>query len=131
MLFRIIPTKRHHREIIAHNPAKRRGWVASNAKRLHNFNALRALRGGFSDGCRNNAAKIYAWLLRANGVPRSDVLGLLTDMGEQCRPRLSKAEIIGQWNLLGGYTGELNQNGAEKRVRMVAGGGFEPPTFGL
>ena len=28
----------------------------------------------------------------------------------------------GEWNLLGGE---------EKRVRMVAGGGFEPPTFGL
>jgi site-specific DNA recombinase len=28
----------------------------------------------------------------------------------------------GEWNLLGGY---------EKRVRMVAGDGFEPPTFGL
>ena len=96
-LFRAILTKRHHREIIAHNPAKRRGWVALNAKRLRNFNALRALRGGFSDGCRNNAAKIYAWLLRANGVPRSDVLGLLTDMGEQCRPRLSKAEIKNAW----------------------------------
>jgi hypothetical protein len=32
----------------------------------------------------------------------------------------------GDWNLLGGY-GE----GEEKRVQMVAGGGFEPPTFGL
>ena len=32
----------------------------------------------------------------------------------------------GEWNLLGGY-GE----GEEKCVRMVAGAGFEPPTFGL
>jgi site-specific DNA recombinase len=35
----------------------------------------------------------------------------------------------GEWNLLGGYAEHIcNQ---EKRVRMVAGGGFEPPTFGL
>ena len=34
----------------------------------------------------------------------------------------------GEWNLLGGY-GE--GEGEEKCVRMVAGGGFEPPTFGL
>ena len=31
----------------------------------------------------------------------------------------------GEWNLLGGY------GDGEKCVRMVAGGGFEPPTFGL
>jgi hypothetical protein len=39
---------------------------------------------------------------------------------------------VGEWNLLGGFAGEFgNQVSAEKRVRMVAGGGFEPPTFGL
>ena len=68
-----------------------------NAKRLHDFNTLRALRGGFSAGCRNNAAKIYAWLLRSSAVPRSDVFRLLTDMGEQCRPPLSKAEVKNAW----------------------------------
>jgi hypothetical protein len=31
----------------------------------------------------------------------------------------------GEWNLLGGYPED------KKCVRMVAGGGFEPPTFGL
>jgi hypothetical protein len=39
---------------------------------------------------------------------------------------------IGEWNLLGGYAEGLgNQESAEKRVRMVAGEGFEPSTFGL
>jgi DNA repair exonuclease SbcCD ATPase subunit len=33
----------------------------------------------------------------------------------------------GEWNLLGGY----QQDSREKRVRMVAGEGFEPSTFGL
>jgi site-specific DNA recombinase len=38
----------------------------------------------------------------------------------------------GDWNLLGGYKETFGRQGAsEKRVRMVAGGGFEPPTFGL
>ena len=36
----------------------------------------------------------------------------------------------GQWNLLGGY-GEKSSNPGAKHVRMVAGEGFEPSTFGL
>jgi hypothetical protein len=36
----------------------------------------------------------------------------------------------GNWDLLAGY-GEDAGNSATKRIRMVAGGGFEPPTFGL
>ena len=36
----------------------------------------------------------------------------------------------GEWNLLGGY-GEEAGNPATKRIRMVAGEGFEPSTFGL
>jgi hypothetical protein len=64
LLLKATPTRRHGREVIAHNPRKRRGWVALNARRLRDFNTLRAIRGGFCEGCRNNAAKIYAWLLR-------------------------------------------------------------------
>jgi hypothetical protein len=36
----------------------------------------------------------------------------------------------GEWDLLGGY-GERARNPATKRIRMVAGEGFEPSTFGL
>ena len=36
----------------------------------------------------------------------------------------------GQWDLLGGYDGDAG-NPATKRIRMVAGEGFEPSTFGL
>jgi hypothetical protein len=92
-LFKAIPTRRHHGEIIAHNPAKRRGWVALNARRLRDFNTLRAHRGGFSEGCRNNAAKIYAWLLRVNAVPPDDVRGIGQAMAVQCRPKLDKAAV--------------------------------------
>ena len=77
----------------AHNPAKRRGWVALNASRLRDFNTLRAERGGFSEGCRNNAAKLYAWLLRCNAIPPSDVRGLVTAMAGQCHPRLATGAV--------------------------------------
>ena len=50
-------------------------------------------------------------------------------MQPQAEGRKGHYVAVGEWNLLGGFTGELE--GAEKRVRMVAGGGFEPPTFGL
>jgi site-specific DNA recombinase len=36
---------------------------------------------------------------------------------------------VGEWNLLGGYPGTGTPGLG--RVRLVAGGGFEPPTFGL
>jgi hypothetical protein len=35
----------------------------------------------------------------------------------------------GQWNLLGGY--QEGSSLAYERIRGIAGGGFEPPTFGL
>jgi hypothetical protein len=94
-LFNATPTKRHRGEIIAHNPAKRRGWVALNARRLSDFNILRAMRGGFSEGCRNNAAKIYAWLLRTNAIPPDDVRGLVAEMAAQCKPKLDSAAANG------------------------------------
>jgi hypothetical protein len=92
-LLKATPTRRHGREIIAHNPRKRRGWVALNARRLRDFNTLRGLRGGFSEGCRNNAAKIYAWLLRCNAIGGADVYGLVGAMAGQCRPRLDRSAV--------------------------------------
>ena len=92
-LLNAAPTRRHGREIVAHNPRKRRGWVALNATRLRDFNTLRALRGGFSEGCRNNAAKIYAWLLRCNAIGGADVYGLVSAMAGECHPRLPKSAI--------------------------------------
>jgi hypothetical protein len=49
-LFKAIPTRRHHGELVAHNPAKRRGWVALNARRLRDFNALRWFAGRIFPG---------------------------------------------------------------------------------
>jgi hypothetical protein len=91
--FNVLPTRRRRGGFISRNPAKRRGWVALNASRLRDFNALRALRGGFTLGCRNNAAKIYAWLLRVNAVPKFDLHGLVAAMGRECHPRLDGSAI--------------------------------------
>jgi hypothetical protein len=93
LLLKATPSRRHGRETIAHNPRKRRGWVALNARRLRDFNTLRAMRGGFYDGCRNNAAKIYAWLLRCNATGGSDVYGLVSAMAAECHPRLPKGAV--------------------------------------
>jgi hypothetical protein len=90
------PTYRHGQQTITRNPAKRRGWAALHARRLRDFKTLWALRRGFSNGCRNNAAKIHAWLLCCNGM-RYDVPGLTEYLGNQCHPPLSKAEVKAAW----------------------------------
>lgn len=66
----------------------RRGWVALNRRRMREFSLLRTMRGGFSKGCRNNAAMIYAWLLRTNGVPRREATVEVNRMGAECHPPL-------------------------------------------
>src|ERR1019366_102151 len=65
------------------------GWVALNRRRLREFSLLRSMRGGFSKGCRNNAAMIYAWLLRTNGESRHEAAGEVNLMGTECHPRLT------------------------------------------
>ena len=92
-LFGVQPAKRHVRERAAiEEPEKekhRRGWVALNRRRLRELSLLRCIRGGFSQGCRNNAAMIYAWLLRTNGVPRHEAAVEVNLMGSECNPRLT------------------------------------------
>jgi hypothetical protein len=61
------------------------------------FQRAKGVAGWILGGCRNNAAKIYAWLLRANGICRYDLPGLVAAMGEECHPRLSVAEIKDAW----------------------------------
>jgi hypothetical protein len=92
-LFGVQFAKRHVRERAAlEEPEKekhRRGWVALNRRRLRQFSLLRSMRGGFSKGCRNNAAMIYAWLLRTNGVSRREAAVEVNRMGAECRPPLA------------------------------------------
>jgi hypothetical protein len=70
----------------------RRGWLALNRRRMRESRLLRSMRGGFSRGCRNNAALIYAWLLRTNGVPRREAEVEVNLMGVECHPRLTPSE---------------------------------------
>jgi hypothetical protein len=53
------------------------------------------------------------------------------EMRPQTEGKKGHYVAVGEWNLLGGYQGFGAPETTEKRVRMVAGGGFEPPTFGL
>jgi hypothetical protein len=95
-LFGVVTPIRHPRERAVFDRTdkekKRRGWVALNARRLREFNVLRTMRGGFYQGCRNNAAMIYAWLLRCNGVPRHEALVLVNLLGAECHPHLTPSE---------------------------------------
>jgi hypothetical protein len=71
---------------------KLRGHAALNARRLRDFNLVRSMRGGFSKGCRNNAAMVYAWLLHRAGVSRHEALSQVNLMGAECHPPLTPSE---------------------------------------
>lgn len=75
------------------NQNRRRGWEALNARRLEDFEDLRAMRsGGFDEGCRNRAAMLYAWLLRLNGWNRDDATHEIAVLARSCRPPLPMAD---------------------------------------
>jgi hypothetical protein len=71
---------------------KQRAWEALQANRLRQFEALRSMRGGFREGCRNRAAMLYAHFLYRNGVSRADVAAQVEVLGSECLPRLSRSE---------------------------------------
>ena len=72
---------------------RRRGWQALNSYRLRDFETLQSLRGGFLRGTRNNAAKIYAWLLRNEGLKRDEVERELYLFAGACHPSLAPSEV--------------------------------------
>jgi hypothetical protein len=69
-----------------------RGIAELNARRLREFLVLRAMRGGFREGCRHYALLIYAWLLRCNRVDPVAILYEAMAMAAECRPPLSEVE---------------------------------------
>ena len=69
-----------------------RGIAQLNARRLREFSVLRAMRGGFSEGCRHYALLIYAWLLRCNRVEPDVILSEALALAAECRPPLSEVE---------------------------------------
>jgi hypothetical protein len=74
------------------NPNMRHGWDALHLRRMRDFDLLRFLRGGFSRGCRNHAALIYAWLLRYTGAAKDQAAREVARLGAECRPTLSRSE---------------------------------------
>lgn len=71
---------------------KHAGWAGLYSKRLRQFNALRAMRGGFTEGCRNRAALLYVDLLRKNGFGRAEIGRQLELFGGECAPPLPACE---------------------------------------
>ena len=73
-----------------------KGWKAAKQNALAAFCTVRDIRGGgFNDGCRNQAALVYAMLLRSNGVSLDDARRAIDRMGAQCKPPLSDCECWG------------------------------------
>ena len=75
--------------------AGKRGWAALNARRLREFNVLRSMRGRFYLGTRNNAATLYGWLLKRNGLSRTEVAHQVSLLGSECHPPLAPSECRG------------------------------------
>lgn len=61
--------------------------------RLADFRLLRQVRGHFSDGCRNAAALIYAWLLHTNGYDEESIKYEVTRLARECDPPLTDDRI--------------------------------------
>lgn len=120
----------------------REGWEALNNLRLNHFVALRSLRGGFREGCRNRAALIFAWVLKNDGHPESEIREHVESMGRECDPPLSiqechgavksalrytrmKNRTISDW--LGITPEEVEQLKSEGHDRWNAATRFSPP----
>jgi hypothetical protein len=67
-----------------------KGYKAASRNALAAFVTLMDSRaGGFNEGCRNNAAMIYATLLRRNCESHADARRAILEMAKQCTPPLS------------------------------------------
>jgi hypothetical protein len=71
------------------------GWQALWQQRFEDFETLRGMRGGFSQGCRNRAAYVYGIILRSNRLDDAAVRQAVTILGRECRPPLAQPEIEG------------------------------------
>ncbi len=85
-------------------------------------------RGWVSERLGNLRQLLNADVQRAKTELAKHVTGI--DMVPQSEGKKGHYVAVGEWNLLGGY-GDDSDETEEKRVRMVAGEGFEPSTFGL
>lgn len=58
------------------------------------FQELRRLRGNFRADYRNNAAHIFAWILKINSFKKTSIEELVRKLGRECRPPLTQGEIM-------------------------------------
>jgi hypothetical protein len=70
-----------------------KGWQALWQHRLDDFQALRNIRGRFSEGCRNQVAYIYGVILPGNAMAENVVQDELSRLGNECSPPLTDEEI--------------------------------------
>ncbi len=68
-----------------------KGPRAATAYRLRDFLTLKEMRRGFSQGHRNYAALVYAWLLKCSRVSRPEAEAAVDKLGAECRPGLTHA----------------------------------------
>jgi len=71
----------------------RKGWAGRWVHALHDFDALRGMRGAFSRGCRNFSAYLYAGFLYKHRLPEVEVAHRVNELGKECQPPLSAAQV--------------------------------------
>jgi hypothetical protein len=72
---------------------KRKGWRALHSGRLRQFDQLRAMRGGFSEGCRNRGLLLHAIFMLKNGFHDDAIMENARKFGTECHPPLSEQEV--------------------------------------
>jgi hypothetical protein len=73
-----------------------KGWQARAKHRLENFVMLRDLRGGFAEGHRNRAARLYAGMLWAAGYRGEELRGMVEEFSRKyCKPPLYPSDVSG------------------------------------
>jgi hypothetical protein len=74
--------------------ARLTGWAALWTYRFHDFQVLRQMRGGFQEGCRNNAAHYYAVILQHLSFDDDVIREKVSELAEECRPPLQRAQVV-------------------------------------
>jgi len=75
-------------------PNNRRGLTALHERRLEELERLEAARGGFPEGCRNQACYACAVILRGLGVTVEKAAERVTELARNCSPPLPRGEAL-------------------------------------
>jgi hypothetical protein len=74
-------------------PKEVTGYGAVWLYRWQDFEQLRRIRGGFQDGCRNNAAFLCAVILQHNGLQDTAIENHLIRFAAECTPPLPPSQV--------------------------------------